>query len=247
MGPLLLLLQLVLATPSLGRDAPARGEIPSVPDQPFETNRTDVMSFSGRFAPDGTTATIEITTHSGIEAPRPVARILTDECRARSTSLDFDVLDRPLAILDLDGDGHDEVFLLEGGNTVYNAVVARIDGCRLVALERSDAHHPLLSFFGHGNCCPDSGTGISCRRAADGSVEILATEYESWTTWDPSNPDEPVQRPGSEAPWTRTVYAVRGKQLVVTSTDAGITKIRDDPSVPLLNRFDCLGSIYPPD
>jgi hypothetical protein len=46
-------------------------------------------------------------------------------------------------------------------------------------------------------------------------------------------------------PWTRTVYAVRGNQLVVTSKDAGTTRIHDDPSVPLLNRFDCLGKIYP--
>lgn len=242
-----LLLELVLATPAPVGDDLLHAEIPGDPDAPFRSIRTDTTTFSGRFAPDGAVATIAITSSTGIGAPPPVARLLTDECRTRPETLDFGVMERPLAVLDLDADGRDEVILLEGGNTIYNAVVARIDGCRLLALERTDAHHPLLSFFAHSNCCPDSGVGISCRRTTDGRIEIVATEHESWSPWDHSNPDAPVQRTRPEVPWTRTVYAVRGKQLVVTAKDAGTTRIHDDPGVPLLNRFDCLGAIYPPD
>lgn len=231
-----LLLALMLATP-----------VPTVHDAP-SAEMPVALSFSGRFAPDGAVTTIEIDRASGDRAPRPVARILTDDCRSKSQTLDFDVMERPLAILDLDGDGRDEIILLEGGNTVYNAVVARIDGCRLVVLEKSDdPHDPTLSFHGHSNCCPDSGVGVLCRRTADGRIEIVTTGHESWSSWDDSTPDAPVLRARTEVAWTRTVYAVRGRQLVVTSKDAGTTKIHDDPSVPLLNRLDCLGVVYPPE
>lgn len=233
MGPLLL--AVMLATP-----VPTTGDASSA-EMPF------AISFEGRFATDGAVATIEIDRPVGLDAPRPVARILTDECRSQAQTLDFGVIGRPLAILDLDADGRDELILLEGGNTVYNAVVARIDGCRLVVLEKSDEpHDPILSFYGHSNCCPDSGVGVLCRRTADGRIEIVTTDHESWSTWDYSNPDAPALRARSEVPWTRTVYAVRGKQLVTMAKDAGTTTIRNDPSVPLLNRFDCLGAVYPP-
>lgn len=246
MGPLLLLLMLAPPVSTMG-DA-RNDEIPLHPLDGFRTISTETISFTGRFGPDGAVATIEIDESSGLHAPRPVARILTAECRTKSQTLDFDVRERPLAILDLDGDGRDEVIILEGGNTIYNAVVVRIDGCRLVVLEKSDdPRNSILSFYGHSNCCPDSGVGVLCRRTTDGRVEIVTTDHESWSSWDSANPDAPVLRPRNEVPWTRTVYVVRGKQLVATAKDTGTTKIHDDPSVPLLNRFDCFGAIYPPE
>lgn len=242
-----LLLAVMLAQVAAPADHPPPREIPVDPVEAFVENWTETISFTGRFGTAGAVATIEIHESSGLHAPRPVARILTDECRTKSQTLDFDVVERPLAILDLDGDGRDEIILLEGGNTIYNAVVVRIDDCRLVVLERSDdPHNSILSFYGHSNCCPDSGVGVLCRQTTDGRIEIVTIDHDSWSPWDYSNPDAPVQRPRSEVPWTRTVYEVRGKQLVVTSKDAGTTKIHDDPSVPLLNRFDCLGAVYPP-
>lgn len=238
-----LLLALVLAGVPLAVDK-WPGEIPTEHDEAPMKSCTRTISFTGRFTPDGKVATIEIEESSGFGKPPEMARILTDECRAKSRALDFEVME-PLAILDLDADGRDEIIFLSGGNTIFLAVVARVDGCRLVALERSDApRDPELAFYSHSNCCPDSGSGIFCRRTAEGRVEIVTTEY-AWEPWDFSDPDTAVRRPTTEAPWTRTVYVVRGKQLVVTQKDAGTTKIHDDPSVPLLNRFDCLGKTYP--
>lgn len=246
MGPLLLAIVLAGVRVAVAEEPDSARAAAMRQLEELSPTFTKTISFTGRFAPDGGIATIEIDESSGYSAPRPVARILTDECRTKPLELDFDVLERPLAVLDLDADGRDEIIFHSGGNTIELAVVARLDGCRLIALAKSDTpNDPELPYFGRSNFDLDGGNGISCRRTADGSVEILVTGHSAWTELDMAVPGNPVLRSHDQVSWTRTVYVAHGNQLVLTSKAEGTTKIHDDPSVPLLNRFECFGSVDP--
>lgn len=246
MGPLLLALALATPVPVGSDDWPAPTTGFAV-GYPFRTG-TDTIQFTGRFAPDGKVATMQLEIPWGSDAPAPIARILTDDCRSTASTLDHLRInpEPPLAVVDLDGDGRDEAFLYVGGATLDAAAIIRTEGCRVVAVRKGDEAPANLSFHGRGQTCMDCGVGIFCKRTAQGTVEILAIGHESWTEGNFTG-DEPVFTERHEVPWERTTYALRGDSLVATASDTGTTRVHHDPSVPLLNRFECLGAVYPRD
>jgi len=178
------------------------------------------------------------------------ARILTKACRAKPSRLRFSIAEQaPLAIIDLDGDGRDEVFLSQGGATVDHAVLLRVHGCHVSQVEtpnrKDDLTHPDLDLFYDARGMTGGGIGVLCRRTPSGRVEVLQIEHSRWTETDVTDPEHPVERANDHVDWTRRRMIVRGNRLVTIARQKGTSRIPNDPSVPLINRFDCLGSVYP--
>lgn len=171
------------------------------------------------------------------------AKVLTDECRDQTSDLLQTVLnDAPaLAVVDLDGDGRDEVFLLGQGNTIQYAVVLRVDGCRVARVwtENDPSNDGQLPF--HVSGAPGGGAGVFCRRTAAGSVEVLQILQSPWGEVDTTDEERPTYVEHDHAFWIRTTFVLRGNRLVSTGEERGTTRIHDDPSVPLINHFECLG------
>lgn len=69
MGPLLLVVMLAQVTAPL--DHPPPSEIPVDPMEAFTEIRPRTISFTGRFAPDGKVATMQIEISSGCRLPLP--------------------------------------------------------------------------------------------------------------------------------------------------------------------------------
>lgn len=216
---------------------------------PPPKHSTQTVSFSGHFAPDGSVATMEfrISYASGVTEDTQ-ARILTKACRSKTSRLDFGPMAQaPIAILDLDGDGRDEVFLEIGANGFIPVALLRVDGCRIVAVERKDSPREEFSLVtSFGGSSDSGGAGILCRRTGTGKVEVLQILNSPWTELDMSDPEHPVTKQNEQVSWTRTVFVLRGNELVVTAKDTGTSRVPNDPTVPLFNHFDCLGAIYPP-
>ena len=196
----------------------------------------------GRFAEGGRRATLEIVRPSPEQQVPTKARVLTDRCRNQVSTLQqaFPSQDAPLAVVDLDGDGRDEVFLLDRGNNIHYVMVLRVDGCHVdqVWKEGSPSDEGMLPFGGHGVM------GISCRRTSSGSVDVLQIAH--WAQLKATDPEHPSAKPDYQVGWTRTTFVVRGDRLVKTGEDHGTSARDDDPSVPLIDSFECLGGIIYP-
>jgi hypothetical protein len=206
--------------------------------------RPDVV-VEGRFGAGGITAQLELSKPADPRLPT-TARVLTHECQGQASTLPpYDPV-QPLTVVDLDADGRDEVFVLDRGNTIQDAFVLRVDGCRVtpVLAEGNPSDDGELPFQASGSM-GSWGLGVLCRRTSTGSVDVLTVSHGPWAEVDMSDPDHPVSKVHESVGWTRTTLVMRGDRLVKTAAETGVSRVHDDPTVPLLNSFDCLGSRYP--
>jgi hypothetical protein len=148
--------------------------------------------------------------------------------------------------VDLDADGRDEVFVLDRSNTIQYAVVLRVDGCHVTpVLSEDNASDDGELPFQAAGAMGSWGLGVLCRRTPTGGVDVLTVSHGPWVELDLSDPDHPVLTEHQSVGWRRTTLVLRGNRLVKTAEQTGVSKIHDDPTVPLLNSFDCLGRHYP--
>lgn len=110
-------------------------------------------------------------------APRLGGAIVMADRRLIGLTQDERRVGQPVALLDADADGTDELLLDAGGNTAGFVALARLEGCTVAHVPIDGDPLGALGWYATGNgCAPDCGMGIGCVPGGEGR-ELVTSEY----------------------------------------------------------------------